>query len=87
MIVIFGHQNRFLQNAADIAPEEVSVAVKEILEQQISLSKEDLVKETSQLFGFGRLGTIVEASMLRGIDTAIKRGFAKNDGDRIVISD
>jgi len=77
----------FASNAADIAPEEVSVAVKEILEQQISLSKEDLVKETSQLFGFGRLGTIVEASMLRGIDTAIIRGFAKNDGDRIVIRD
>lgn len=75
----------FASNAADIAPEEVSVAVKEILEQQISLLKEDLVKETSLLFGFGRLGTIVEASMLRGIDTAIIRGFAKDDGGRIFI--
>ena len=75
----------FALNAADIAPEEVSVAVKEILEQQISLSKEDLVKETSLLFGFGRLGTIVEASMLRGIDNAIIRGFARDDGGRIFI--
>jgi len=77
----------FASNASDIAPEEVSVAVKEILEQQISLSKENLIKETSLLFGFGRLGTIVEASMIRGIDTAIKRGFAKDDGGRIVIKD
>ena len=77
----------FASNAADIAPEEVSVAAKEILEQQISLSKEDLIKETSLLFGFGRLGTIVETSMLRGIDVAILRGFATASDDRICINE
>ena len=72
-------------NADDIAAEEVSVAAKEILEQQISLSKEDLVKEVSHLFGFGRLGPIVEASMLRGIDMAVTRGFAKEKSGRIYL--
>ena len=75
------------KNADDISAEEISVAVKEILEQQISLSKGDLMKETARLFGFGRLGTIVEAAMLRGIEMAIKRGFAKKVKDRIAVNE
>ena len=73
--------------ASDIAPEEVSVAVKEILEQQISLPKEELIRETARLFSFSRLGTIVETSMLRGIDTAILRGFAKEENGMVTINE
>ena len=73
--------------ADDISSEEISVAVKEVLEQQISLSTEDLIKETSKLLRFGRLGTSVEASMQSGIKMAIKRGFAKDDHGRIALND
>lgn len=73
----------FMTNAADICPEEVSVAVKEVLEAQISLSREDLVKETARLFGFSRMGGIVEASMQRGIEMAILRGFAEEKNMRV----
>lgn len=71
--------------AADICPEEASVAVKEVLEAQIGLSREDLVRETARLFGFSRLGGIVEASMIRGIEMAIARGFAEEENERIKI--
>ena len=69
--------------AADICPEEISVAVKEVLEAQIGLSWEDLVRETARLFGFSRLGGIVEASMIRGIEMAIARGFAREEAGKI----
>lgn len=76
----------FMTNAADISPEEISVAVKEILEAQISLSLDDLIRETAKLFGYTRLGNIVEPSMRRGIEKAIQRGFAKEEGGRIIVN-
>ena len=82
------HMNYRIYNsiATDIAPEEVSVAVKEILEQQISLPKDEVIRETARLFSFSRLGNIVELSMKRGIDIAISRGFAKEENDKISIN-
>jgi len=77
----------YMTTASDISPEEVSVAVKEILEEQISLSKSDLIRETAKIFGFSRIGTIVESSMQRGIQKAIDRGFAKEDDERVLLVD
>ena len=71
--------------ASDIAPEEISVAVKEVLEAQISLSREDLIRETARLFSYARLGKIVESSMQRGINKAIERGFAIEENERIIL--
>ena len=56
-----------------------------MLEAQISLSRDDLFRETARLFGFARLGNIVESSMQQGIDKAIQRGFAKLENDRIIL--
>lgn len=74
----------YMTTASDISPEEVSVAVKEILEEQISLLQSDLVRETAKIFGFARIGNIVESSMQRGIQKAIDRGFAKAENGRII---
>ena len=74
-------------NAEDISAEELSVAFKEILEQQFSLPKEDLAKETARLFGCGRSGEKESTAMNRGIEIAIQRGFAKEDSGRIAVND
>lgn len=74
----------FISNAADISPEEISVAVKEVLEAQISLSVDDLVRETAKLFGFNRLGSVVEPAMRKGIKKAIQRGFAREENGRVI---
>ena len=66
-------------------PQEVSVAVKDVLEQQISLLRSDLIKDTARLLGYSRMGSVVEASMQRGLEMAITRGFAKEDNDRILL--
>lgn len=75
------------RDADDISPEEASNAVYSILKQQISLIEDDLSKETARLFGYTRSGGNVENSMKRGIQKAIDRGLAKNEGGRIVLID
>ena len=75
------------RDAADLPPEEVANGVKEILINQISLPKDELVRETARLFGFARLGANVEMAMLRGIDSAIHKGYAIQDNNRIILKE
>ncbi len=71
----------------DICPEEVSNAIQSVVEMQISLSRTDLIRETAKAFGFTRLGSIIEASVDRGIDKAVSRGYVtlSENGERISI--
>ena len=71
------------REAEDIPPEEISNAVHKILTDQISLSYEDLIRKTARVFGFERLGDGVRASVIRGIDKAVSRGYAIMEGDRV----
>lgn len=80
------YYRKFMEKASDISPEEVSVAVKELLEEQISLPKEELIKEVARLFGFLRSGLVVRKSMQNGIEKAIDRGFARLENDRVFIA-
>jgi len=57
------------------------------LSHQISLPKEDLVRETSKLFGFARSGANVENAMKKGIDKAIEKGFVVEKDGRIIINE
>ncbi|MFV0152933.1 DUF3320 domain-containing protein [Empedobacter falsenii] len=40
----------------DIAPEEIAIAIQEIMDANISLNKEDLIKLTAKAFGFLKVG-------------------------------
>lgn len=72
------------RSAEDLPPEEISNGVLEVLANQISLPRIDLIRETAKLFGYARAGTNVEMAMSAGIDKAIQRGYAKADGDKII---
>ena len=74
-------------NVKDISAEELSVAVKEIPKHQISLTKEDLAKETTRMFSYGRTRETVAAAMNRGIEMAIQHGFVKEERGRIAVND
>jgi hypothetical protein len=71
----------------DICTEEVANAVEAVLKQQLSLSKTDLIRETAKLFGFTRLGNVIETSVLRGVAEAKLRGTVElsEDGERITL--
>lgn len=60
---------------------------KEILSNQISLPKEDLIRESSKLFGFARTGTQVELAMKKGIEIALNKGFVLLKDGRVLIND
>jgi len=72
------------RDASDIPPEEISNAIREILENQISLNRNDLMREAAHIFGYSRIGGNVESSMLAGIEKAVQRGFARIEGDRVI---
>lgn len=55
------------------------------LENQISLNRDELVKEVAQIFGFGRTGTFVESVMLAGFEKAVMRGFARVEAERVYL--
>ena len=75
------------RDASDISPEEVSNAVREILENMIGLNKADLIKESAKIFGFNRIGGNVETSMTLGINKAVIRGFAVIEADRVFLKE
>lgn len=67
----------------DIPPEEIANAVKQVLKEQISLSQDDLIKETAKLFMFSKVGNNVETAMRQGIKIALQNGDAKENNGRI----
>jgi hypothetical protein len=73
------------RNADDIPPKEIANAVKQVLKEQISLSKDDLIRETAKLFMFSKVGTNVETAMKQGIKVALENGDAKENNGRIGI--
>ncbi len=72
------------RNADDIPPVEIANAAKQILKEQISLSHEDLIRETAKLFSFSKVGSIVDTAMRQGIQLAVSNGYAKEQNGRFV---
>jgi very-short-patch-repair endonuclease len=75
------------RDAEDIPPEEIANAIKEILSHQISLPKDDLIREASRLFGFARSGTIVEVAMKKGIAKAMLNEYVLEKEGRIIFKE
>ncbi len=59
------------RDAKDIPVHETSNAVCAVLEEQIGLPREDLIRETAKLLGYTRMGNFVVAAMSDGIDYAM----------------
>jgi len=80
--------NESLKRDADELPfHEIANGIREVLKNQISLTKADLVKEAARLFGYARIGTNVEVAMLQGLRKALAKGFARTENERIVHND
>jgi hypothetical protein len=74
------------RDADDLPSHEIANGIKAILQNQISLTKDDLIRETAKLFGYARLGTNVDIAMQLGIGVALVRDIAKTEGHRIVLN-
>ncbi len=73
------------RNAEDLAKEEIANGIKEVLNNQISLPQDDLVKEAAHIFGFTRKGGNVEQAIQTGIDYAIEINLIINKDMRYIL--
>ena len=69
-----------------ICREEIASAVKNVLETQVSLPREDLKREVYKLFGFSRIGQSMDAYINEGINYAVKHEMVLEDGEQIVLN-
>lgn len=68
----------------DIPPEETACAVEYVLKRQVSLPKEDLIREVYRLFGFQRTGSALAEAADAGIQLAVERKIAAEEGGRFI---
>lgn len=73
------------QRAIDeIAPEEIAVAAIHVLQEQVSLPWEALIRETALLFGYQRAGQTIQRIVGSAIEMAIRQGRAvKNENGTV----
>ena len=65
----------------DIAPEELAEGIIRIMQRQIAMQREDLLRETARLFGFTRMTPTIETAVSLGIREAKKRGAVEFSED------
>ncbi|MCP3903423.1 MAG: DUF3320 domain-containing protein, partial [Planctomycetes bacterium] len=73
------------READDLPLQEIAAAALDVLRQHLSASRDDLAREAGRLFGFQRSGRIVQERMHAGIDRLTAAGYARQDGDRVVL--
>ena len=76
----------FKRSMDDIATVEVINALLEVLDEQISLSKDDLVRETARKFGYTRLGSVIDTSVSYAINMAVENGRIMLENNRYLLA-
>jgi len=66
-----------------VPSQEIASALRDILDLQIGLLREDLERETARVFGFARCTEAMQKRILMGIDLAVKKKWVRVDGDRV----
>ncbi len=78
-------QNGVFRGIEDVPSQEIRAALKDILEMQVSLSREDLMKAAAKSFGCPRMGSTIESVVGYALDDGIERGiFQEAEGGKIV---
>lgn len=75
------------RNMDEIPPQGIGAGVRYILGRQISLSEEDLIRETARLFGFSRGSSTMEENIRRGIRWAEVRDYIRREDGRLIINE
>lgn len=74
-----GEKSEQQRKANKIPPEEVANALLAVLQQNISLSQEDLIREAACLLGFPRLNKQLDSRMSEGFDFLQNLGKCRVD--------
>ena len=76
---------RGTRQADDLPLEEIGNAAVHILESHMSAPLDELVRETARLFGFQRVGRVVQERIRKGIERLVERGIARLEGEVIAL--
>lgn len=71
----------------DIAPEEILVALREVIQHNLSIEEEELLRYLAHTFDFAKLGRQIDTQLRYVIDLAEKKGMVKKEAGRIKLSD
>ena len=75
------------RNMEDIAPEEIIVALQEVVANNLSIEEEELLRYLARTFGFAKVGKQIDSILRYTIDLAVKDGKVKQENGRIKIAD
>lgn len=80
-------QNGDKRNMEDVSSSEILNAIIEVLTEQVSLTRTDLVRETAKKFGFARLGTIIDSTVQNAIEQGARaNAIVLSDGDKVALA-
>lgn len=75
------------RNMEDIAPEEILVALQEVVENNLSIEEEELLRYLSRTFGFAKVGRQIDILLRYVIDIAEKNNIVIKENGRIKLAD
>jgi hypothetical protein len=75
------------RQADELPPEEVGNAALHLLESHLSAPVDELVRETARLFGFQRVGRVVDERIRRGIEALVQSGRARREEGSVVLAE
>ncbi len=76
------------RSAEELSPQEIRNAVCYVLKQNGPMAKDELIKETSKLFGYKRLGAKLDGVLTEGLKNARSNKFVYvNDDKKYDVSD
>ena len=75
------------RNMEDIAPEELIVAIEELVTNNLSIEEDELLRYLARTFGFAKVGRQIDTLLRYAIDTAVKQGKVKRVNERIKLAD
>ncbi|MBR1497200.1 MAG: DUF3320 domain-containing protein, partial [Oscillospiraceae bacterium] len=82
-LVRAGGEGEARRDAREVPPEEARAAVLRALDEQLSMSDDDLIREGARLLGYTRLGSSVAALLRSGIALAERSGrIGRNSGGK-----
>lgn len=67
----------------DVAPEEIWIAIREVLEHNISSDEDELVRYLARLYGFAKTGRQIDSHLRLVIDAGIKEGFLARENEKV----
>ncbi len=71
------------RNMEDIAPEEILVALQEVVANNLSIEEDELLRYLARTFGFAKVGKQIDTILRYVIETAVQNGIVKKENNRI----